>query len=105
MTCCAFQLVGLITSYVFFFDGLLFHVLINMYYYFHSTANSESKDFFAVFLDHEFDANLNKVDRWLIIKPTEANGHSLMFSQQSNSPIHKRPTDHIFCDQMFEFQH
>ena len=83
----------------------LFHVLTNMYYYFHSTANSESKDFFSVFLDHEFDVNLNKVDRWLIIKPTEAHSHSLMFSLQSNSPIHKRPTDHLFCDQMFEFQH
>ena len=41
----------------------LTHVLINMYYYFHNTANSESKDFFSVFLDHKFDVNLHKVDR------------------------------------------
>ena len=42
---------------------LLAHVLINMYYYFYTTANSESKDFFSVFLDHEFGVNLHKVGR------------------------------------------
>ena len=41
---------------------LLTRVLINMYY-FYTTANSESKDFFSVFLDHEFDVNLHKVGR------------------------------------------
>ena len=34
-----------------------------MYYYFDTTANSESKDFFSVFLDYEVDVNLHKVDR------------------------------------------
>ena len=38
---------------------LLARVLINMYYYFYTTA----KDFFSVFLDHEFDVNLHKVGR------------------------------------------
>ena len=42
---------------------LLVRVLINMYYYFYTTANSESKDFFSVFLDHEFDVNFYKVGR------------------------------------------
>ena len=42
---------------------LLARVLINMYYYFYTTANSESKDFFSVFLDHKFDVNFYKVGR------------------------------------------
>ena len=66
---------------------LLARVLINMYYYFYTTANSESKDFFSVISDHEFYVSLHKVNRYLIRKPTEANGHSLMFSLQNNSPL------------------
>ena len=77
-----------------------------MYYYFHSTANSESKDFFSVFLDHEFDLNLHKVDRKLIRKPPGANGLTvLLFSLKNNSSLLKRHTNHHFCVQMFEFQH
>ena len=41
----------------------LTHVLINMYHCFYTTANSESKDLFSVFLDHEVDVSLHKVDR------------------------------------------
>ena len=67
-----------------------------MYYYFYSTANSALKDFFSVFLDREFDVSLRK-DRFIIRKPTEANGHSLAFSQQNNSPLQKRHADHYFC--------
>ena len=64
-------------------------MLIKVYYYFYTTANSESKDFFSVISDHEFDVSLHKVNRYLIRKPTEANGHSLMFSLQNNSPLQK----------------
>ena len=80
-------------------------MLIKVYYYFYTTANSESKDFFSVISDHEFYVSLHKVNRYLIRKPTEANGHSLMFSLQNNSPLQKRHADHHFCVQMFEFQH
>ena len=62
---------------------------MKVYYYFYTTANSESKDFFSVISDHEFDVSLHKVNRYLIRKPTEANGHSLMFSLQNNSPLQK----------------
>ena len=37
--------------------NLLAHVLINMY------RQTESKDFFSVFLDHKFDVSLHQVDR------------------------------------------
>ena len=74
-------------------------------YYSYTTANSESKDFFSVIADHEFDVSLHKVNRYLIRKPTEANGHSLMFSLQNNSSLQKRHSDHHFCVQMLEFQH
>ena len=50
MTCYAFQLVGLISSYTFNFDGLTRSCFL-------------LKDFFSVFLDEEFDVNLNEVDR------------------------------------------
>ena len=77
-----------------------------MSYYFYTTANSESKDFFSVFLDHEFDLNLHKVDRKLIRKPPGANGLTvLLFSLKNNSSLLKRHTNHHFCVQMFEFQH
>ena len=83
----------------------LARVLIKVYYYFYTTANSDSKDFFSVISDHKFDVSLHKVNRYLIRKLTEANGHSLMFSLQNNSPLQKRHADHHFCVQMFEFQH
>ena len=37
-------------------------------------------------------------------KTTVANGQSLVFSLQNNSPLQKRYADHHFCVQMFEFQ-
>lgn len=37
-------------------------------------------------------------------KTTVANGQSLVFSLQNNSPLQKRHADHHFCVQMFEFQ-
>ena len=58
MTCCAFHLVGLITSYALIFDELT-RACINQ----HVLENSESKDFFSVFLDHKFDVSLHQVDR------------------------------------------
>ena len=58
-----FQLVGVIISQAFNFDGLAQSCVNSMYYYFYSTANSESKDSFSVFLDREFDVSLGKVDR------------------------------------------
>ena len=58
-----FQLVGVIISLAFNFNGLTNPCVDNMYYYFYSTANSESKDSFLVFLDREFDVSLPKVDR------------------------------------------
>ena len=73
---------------------------MKVYYYFYTTANSESKDLFSVISDHEFDVSLHKVNRYLIRKPTEANGHSLMFSLQNNSPLQKRHEDHHFCVQL-----
>ena len=77
-----------------------------MSYYFYTTGNFESKDFFSVFLDHEFDLNLHKVDRKLIRKPPGANGLTvLLFSLKNNSSLLKRHTNHHFCVQMFEFQH
>ena len=41
----------------------------------------------------------------MIRKPTEANGHSLVFSLQNNSPMQKRHADHQFCVQIFDFQY
>ena len=64
----------------------LAHVFINVYYYFNTTTNSESKDFFSVFLDQEFDVNLNEVDRQLIGKPTVVNGYSLVFRLETTLP-------------------
>ena len=61
-------------------------MFINVYYYFNTTTNSESKDFFSVFLDQEFDVNLNEVDRQLIGKPTVANGYSLVFRLETTLP-------------------
>ena len=58
-----FQLVGVIIWQAFNFDGLAQSCVNSMYYYFYSTANSESKDSFSVFLDREFDVSLGKVDR------------------------------------------
>ena len=46
-------------------------MFINVYYYFNTTTNSESKDFSSVFLDQEFDVNLNEVDRQLIANWSE----------------------------------
>ena len=79
-------------------------MFINVYYYFNTTTNSESKDFFSVFLDQEFDENLNEVDRQMIGKPTVANGYSLMFKARNNSPLQKRHTDHHFRGKMLDFQ-
>ena len=61
-------------------------MFINVYYYFNTTTNSESKDFSSVFLDQEFDVNLNEVDRQLIGKPTMADGYSLVFRLQTTLP-------------------
>ena len=61
-------------------------MFINVYYYFNMTTNSESKDFFSVFLDQEFDVNLNEVDRQLIGKATVADGYSLVFRLQKTLP-------------------
>ena len=65
---------------------LLAHVFINVYYYFNTTTNSESKNVSSVFLDQEFDVNLNEVDRQLIGKPTVADGYSLVFRLQTTLP-------------------
>ena len=54
-------------------------MFINVYYYFNTTTNSESKNVSSVFLDQEFDVNLKEVDRQLIGKPTVADGYSLVF--------------------------
>ena len=61
-------------------------MFINVYYYFNTTTNSESKDFSSVFLDQEFDVNLNEVDRKLIGKSTVADGYSLVFRLQTTLP-------------------
>ena len=61
-------------------------MFINVYYYFNTTKNSESKDVSSVFLDQEFDVNLNEVDRQLIGKPTVADGYSLVFRLQTTLP-------------------
>ena len=53
---------------------------------FDTTKNSESEDFFWVFLVQEFDVNLNDVDRQLIGKPMVANGYSLVFRLQTTLP-------------------
>ena len=58
-----FQLVGVTISWAFNFDRLTHSCVNTLYYYFYSTANSESKDSFSVFSDREFDAILRKVDR------------------------------------------
>ena len=58
-----------------------------MYYYFYTTANSDSKDFFSVISDHKFDVSLHKVNRYFIRKPTEVNDHSLMFSLKTTLPV------------------
>ena len=46
-------------------------MFINVYYYFNMTTNSESKNVSSVFLDQEFDVNLNEVDRQLIANWSE----------------------------------
>ena len=61
-------------------------MFINVYYYFNMTTNSESKNVSSVFLDQEFDVNLNEVDRQLIGKPTMADGYSLVFRLQTTLP-------------------
>ena len=61
-------------------------MFINVYYYFNMTTNSESKNVSSVFLDQEFDVNLNEVDRQLIGKPTVADGYSLVFRLQTTLP-------------------
>ena len=61
-------------------------MFINVYYYFNMTTNSESKNVSSVFLDQEFDVNLNEVDRQLIGKPTVADGYSLVFRLQTTFP-------------------
>ena len=61
-------------------------MFINVYYYFNTTTNSESKNVSSVFLDQEFDVNLNEVDRQLIGKPTVANGYSLVFRLETTLP-------------------
>ena len=61
-------------------------MFINVYYYFNTTKNSESKNVSSVFLDQEFDVNLNEVDRQLIGKPTVADGYSLVFRLQTTLP-------------------
>ena len=61
-------------------------MFINVYYYFNTTTNSESKNVSSVFLDQELDVNLNEVDRQLIGKPTVADGYSLVFRLQKTLP-------------------
>ena len=58
-----FQLVSVIISQAFNFDGLAQSCVNSMYYYFYSTANSESKDSFSVFLDREFDVSWSLIDQ------------------------------------------
>ena len=61
-------------------------MFINVYYYFNTTTNSEPKNVSSVFLDQEFDVNLNEVDRKLIGKSTVADGYSLVFRLQTTLP-------------------